>query len=723
MNTLFDRGLDWFPSHDRSLRLHPLPAMWLTPLNSLSVVPPLSKRARTRFLSDDVEMEGNTPNVFPGDGAPGPAAADATAVPMAVTVVPATATAAEEDYGLPDSPTRKMRGAGAAPTRGATPTPPVSPLVSGSRGSDTTPIPAPNPGPVGRHTAKPALVGPPPGSPQRAACQPQQLSPRWEKAAAATENMFPKSSGLLKAALTPTPPGSPRRGRGAVLGGRKAPLPTAAAALAQPPLETPGSGASRAMSPLMPRVWSGGTSPTVTATATATSTTAAAKKKDPLAGWGYTNPKPVSPIPPGSGGGRCAMDISAFPTGACARPEVLEPAMRGAVADRCTVAALVAIPGPEPLRRTGRRSRSGSMTAAAVQPPPPAALRMMPKATELANCYHPAAPVFGKPMSPVQRARAKLMLEGGVRYGEPVVEHRRPDPPQQQRQWQQQHLSPAMEEQDEETDPESEIDMSPEPPTGATALCDVLESSPSGLSLELPGLVIGASFGASSQQQQQYDSGGAVKAGGTAMTTSKLGLGMFDWDYQLATAPDNVPRVPDIAQVPSDYGATNYGANNYGARTHIHSSLPLAYGGGGGGWALSQSQDQAQANSRPTGSEYAAVTYGIMVESDIDVGVEEYSWGSKCKHTHAVPDVGGGGADDDNTGHFSITIPDTPMLLQQQAPLYTDHYSVGTPTSLGWDGCFYGAMGSGSSAVNTVPDGRMVRSDSDHSMGVIYDLV
>ena len=155
-------------------KLHPLPTMWLTPLKGFGLVPPLSKRAR--LLSDDVEMEGAIPAVFPRSG---------------------------------DS-TSRFEAPASCDVERATPTPPVSP---GSNRASMTALSA------GCSPQRPVS-----GSPRRPASPHALLLARAATAAhsasespsqavgvPANPNPFPKPSGLLKAGLVPTPPGTPKR--------------------------------------------------------------------------------------------------------------------------------------------------------------------------------------------------------------------------------------------------------------------------------------------------------------------------------------------------------------------------------------------------------------------------------------------------------------------------------------------------------------------------------
>lgn len=635
--------LEWFPHRSTNTKLHPLPAMWLTPLKGFSLAPPLLKRARLQ--SDDVEMEGATPAVFPG-------------VLGGATTKYNTAIYNRFEDAPPAS----------CDIERATPTPPVSP------GSNRASLTSSSAG----------------GSPQRPlsgssrrAVPPYDVLPGPLPAGDVTpSDPFPKPAGLLKAALVQTPPGTPLAPKRRVRAGR----PMSAPAVTQPPV-APAADAeaiARVLSPLQPRVWS----PMPTRKAAAV---------DPLADWGYTNPKPRSRNTPTV----LQMDVGAFP--ACGTTTV-----------------------PREMH-------------VATTPP-------KPDVTSEVSADPAARPVFGQPMSPAQRARAKLILEGKVVYS-PAEPSSAPNPnpvamatavttatasiPVVGNGWTTSGVSttrggggwvvgggligvavvgcaaPRADETETETDPESETDDCrderdanhsatptewyahdtnvPNGRHGRHAISTAAASDHGGCAYQLPGLVTAC----------------GATATATATTNHELvdGIGMFDWEYSHPpTATDVVPSNPrTTTPYVADGNGHGYG-RGYGYSGVYGPSVPAvpdpvpSFPSSAGQHTLVE--DNA-----------ATVTSGMVVSPTEDDGTEETAWG--CR----VPD----------TDH------------------YTDHYSVST-TSLGWDGCYYGYGGSGGTLSDAMSDSDSdravsptaleaavsavtVRGDANFRMGVIYDLV
>lgn len=562
---------EWFPHRPSAAKLHP--AMWLTPLRGLSLVLPLSERAHTRLQSDDVEMEGSTPEVFPGTDCGGPTG---LAVPPVASV------------GIYHANERAM------------PTPPVSPASNRN-----------------------SMVSSAGGSPQHLSRSLQHLSLSRD-AHIVSSNPFPRSSSLARAAHVPTAPGAPKR-RGRVGRSPTGPVP-------QPPV-APGSDAdaqARSLSPLAPRVWS-----------------PKPARKDPLSDWGYTNPKPPSPTTPAG----LQMDVGAFPTASAA-----------AVYPREAMAKTT----PKPVSAT-------AATAVAA----PSAGR---------PCSRPVYPV----MSPEQRAQAKLMLEGRIVYcrdgdgGAPVparsmalttIVVSTPVPTAAASA----DMAMGLTSSRPTTDPETDVDDAECPkPLSVTA------SSYGESTYALPGLAA--------------DDGNTVAAADD--DDPELGLGMFDWDYSLTTAPDNVPRVPDIPVAPTPVaipvvadGARVVSGSRYrDGFGYGYGDMSVGTDGSGAASVPSAATQQQQQRQRRRLEDVAAVPAH---------DVEETAWG------YRVPD----------------------------ADHYVDHYSV-SATSLGWDGCYYGSgmmsysWSSGSTSGSTSPtaleaavSAATVRGDANLSMGIIYDLV
>ena len=452
---------------------------------------------------------------------------------------------------------------------------------------------------------------------------------------------------------------------------------------------------ARALSPLQPRVWS-------------PMNPRKAVPADPLADWGYTNPKPPSPNMPAG----LQMDVAAFPS-------------------------FAAYPA------------GGARAAVAVAASREMAVATTPPKSEICKVASagPAVPVFGQPMSPAQRARAKLMLEGKIvrSSGEaspapaPVamamidtITISIPTPPADgdgpatsgvnAARWQSgchgggwvvggglvgvavvgcAATGAAVTETDPETDHDDDYACDTNTNTNADTDTDTDRSKThTERSGQDAASTTSAGHGACAYQLPGLAAGSG--SGTTASADPELGDGiaMFDWEYSLppaatdAAVPQN-PRASDLRGLPASAPNT---VDGYGC------GRGYGYGYGGVyGPAVPAVPAPAPAfthHQHTRVEETAAAASSGMVSPPED-DAEETAWG--CR----VPD--------------------------------TDHYGVST-TSLGWDGCYYGYGGGGGTLSDTMSDSDSdrassptaleaavsavtVRGDANLRMGVIYDLV